>query len=340
MTTDEILRLTQKYIEEKPVTILGSGASVAFGLPTMHDLAVDTVNYLSSEPELSGALNLFNRTYEDTRNLERTLGQLELSAGDDIIRSIRTSIYESISRCDAAALEKILKQEIILPHSKLFKHFLRATPCSIDVITTNYDCLAEYGLNSIGARYDDLFDLGLLTDFSPRTNHVNYRRNSGMIAFLHKVHGSINWFVDDSKHLYSIPLRDTASKVFQPMIITHGTTKFRTTWDSPYRTIIQNADNAINNATCFLCIGYGFNDEHIQNSVISQIKNKKPIIVVVKKMTDSGNVLFSTTDIAKYLIFEECTGGTTVKGSELMGPQTINGLNLWSFSGFTDWLID
>lgn len=60
---------------------------------------------------------------------------------------------------------------------------------------------------------------------------------------------------------------------YTPLIVPPGKEKYSTTHEEPYRTIIEEADKEFKRAGSFLCIGYGFNDSHIQPKLISA--NKK-----------------------------------------------------------------
>lgn len=62
MSKDELFTLIQEYLKNTPVVIWGSGATVAFGMPSMTELN----NMLKSK------LDYFNK---DNRNLEEELGK-------------------------------------------------------------------------------------------------------------------------------------------------------------------------------------------------------------------------------------------------------------------------
>ena len=53
-----------------------------------------------------------------------------------------------------------------------------------------------------------------------------------------------------------------------------------------------------------MCVGYGFNDEHIQPKLLAQIANGKPIVILVRTMTDACKHHIIDAGIRKYLIFE------------------------------------
>jgi hypothetical protein len=96
------------------------------------------------------------------------------------------------------------------------------------------------------------------------------------------------------------------------MIVTPGNRKYRETHNDPFRTVISEADRAIRKSTSYLCIGYGFNDEHIQPIILDENRNKKkPIVIVTKGLTQKIVELFLDTYECQSLILSENKGGGT-----------------------------
>ena len=87
-----------------------------------------------------------------------------------------------------------------------------------------------------------------------------------------KVHGSLDWFETPNKENVYLPLSENIPQGHKPLIVTPGLSKYAETHKEPYRTIFTQADTEIQKANGFLCIGYGFNDEHVQPKLIQQIK--------------------------------------------------------------------
>ena len=104
------------------------------------------------------------------------------------------------------------------------------------------------------------------------------------------------------------------STVYDPMIVTPGNAKYKETHNDPFRTVMTEADKALRGSACYLCIGYGFNDEHIQPIIIDENRNKnKPIVIVTKEITDKMRELFLERDSDSCLIISENQmGGSTV----------------------------
>ena len=82
----------------------------------------------------------------------------------------------------------------------------------------------------------------------------------------------------------------------------------------------------------YLCIGYGFNDEHIQPKLLAEIQKGKPIVVLAKKITPSCRKQLIDTKINKCIVIE-CAdiGKTKVYGN---GWSEIYDGNFWNLEEF------
>ena len=174
------------------------------------------------------------------------------------------------------------------------------------VVTTNYDRLSDYAADGIGASSVTGFEgsyirkLELPTNFAA-TKRVRVRER---IVDIWKVHGSLDWFVDAKGEVFSFPLSQEIPVGFSPLIVPPGKDKYSSTHNEPYRSIISEADKAFTAAGAYLCIGYGFNDEHIQPKLLAQIASGKPIVILVRTITDACKQHIISAGIRKYLIFE------------------------------------
>lgn len=73
-----------------------------------------------------------------------------------------------------------------------------------------------------------------------------------------------------------------------PCIITPGNNKYEKTQQPPHRELLSKVDECFTKAKVFLCIGYGFNDEHVQPVLLKKAsKNGLPIIIVTKDIVES-----------------------------------------------------
>jgi hypothetical protein len=136
------------------------------------------------------------------------------------------------------------------------------------------------------------------SQYSNRSRDVN----------LYKVHGSIDWFKnEDNQALFSSSILGSSySTNISPLIVTPGNGKYRETHNDPFRTVMSESDRALRRSSSYLCIGYGFNDEHIQPIIIEESNsNKKPIVIITKKITDKISGLFLGRALCNYIIVTE-----------------------------------
>lgn len=254
-------------------------------------------------------------------------------------------INKLINNKDIEAYYKLIENSDRFPLANFLKYLCKASNHKISILTTNYDRLAEYA-----SCFNHLYThTGFAQNYHGRflQNNPNQKQhkslNDDLISFgyigkinIWKVHGSIDWFDSNAKGIIHIPINTNISETYKPIIITPGKEKYSKTHLEPYRTIIQNADNEITKASCYLCIGYGFNDAHIQEKLIHQIKNEnKPIIVLAKNLTSKTKELIIGS-CSNYILFEECTSetGTIIHSSLFSGEEFIKNESYWNLEEY------
>jgi hypothetical protein len=308
--------------------------SIPYGIPSMQKLSEEIIRKLNSNYTDNAKWNEFKNELEVSRDLEKTLQKITLDK--DLNDSIIRETWSIINKSDLALFRRIIIDSTEYVLKILLGKLLETHPRKISVITLNYDRLVEYAADLIDAKIFDGFTGNFIKYFQP--NGYPYRNNEKYIE-IWKVHGSLDWFEDEDSNIISFPLSNEIPANFKPLIVTPGIFKFQETHNEPYRSIISKADDIICNSECFLCIGYGFNDEHIQPKLINQIKTKgKPIVVITKELTSSGKKIFLNDRIHKFIIYEESNHNKTRVYSNIKGEIEIKG-NYWKLKNFTDlWL--
>jgi len=294
------LSTIQGYLENSPLIVLGSGASMPYGLPSMsnlsdriisNDVVKDDPNYGVFCASLSSA------------GLEKAIDSVSLN--EETIKAIRTTTWEEVNRCD---IDYLKTNAYSPPESlvKLFEKVIAPTPNKAVIVTTNYDRLPDYAADGIGASSVTGFEGSYIRKLELPNNSVTTRRvrTRERIVEIWKVHGSLDWFIDTKGEISSFQLLQEIPAGFSPLIVPPGRDKYSSTHNEPYRSIISEADKAFTTAGAYLCVGYGFNDEHIQPKLLAQIANGKPIVILVRTMTDACKHHIIDAGIRKYLIFE------------------------------------
>lgn len=294
------MSLLQGYLENSPLIVLGSGASVPYELPSMGGLAekIKESSIIISDPNYSAFC-----TAVDDLGLEGAIDTVTLLP--ETLQEIRSVVWRAVNVKDLLYFEK---HPIDPPKAlvRLIKKVLAPTPNKASIVTTNYDRLAEYAADGVGATTVTGFEGSLikkleLPSTSLKTKRIRARER---VVDIWKVHGSLDWFIAPNGTIASFPLAQTIPENFQPLIVPPGKDKYSSTHDEPYRTIIAEADNAFVQAGAYLCVGYGFNDEHIQPKLLAQISKGKPIVILARTMTPACKKHIVEAGINKYLIFE------------------------------------
>ena len=312
MDPNSCIRTMQSYLENSPLIILGSGASMPFGLPSMDDLAKSIRQNVIVKADPS--YDSFCMALE-SEGLERAIDTVSL--GLPAIQAIRETAWITVNECD----QRYLEANYISPPSaivQLLEKVIAPTPNKAVIVTTNYDRLPEYAADWIGASIVTGFEGEYIKKLESTNSSVISKRIRARerVVNIWKVHGCLDWFVDPKGKLISVPLSKKIPIGFSPLIVPPGKDKYSSTHTEPFRSIIAEADNAFTQAGAFISVGYGFNDDHLQPKLIAQISNNKPIVVLARTMTDACRHYIIDANVKKYLIFEKSDGNsTTVYGN-------------------------
>ena len=298
----------QGALSATPVIILGSGASAAHGVPGMGVLAT----------HLSGAALPSTWTPDEKNEWDTFLAHLK--AGTDLERALQavrpterqTHFIAGMTRefllpSDLAVLSALLANRRHLPLSRLYRHLFDSTHTTIHVVTPNYDRLAEYAADAADVSTFIGFNYGYLQSRArdPRTRISINGRETRTVA-VWKVHGSLDWFQDTAEQIIGIRSALAIPPDFAPLMITPGIDKYRLTHGEPFRTVLACSDNALENARAYFCVGYGFNDEHVQTKLIERCdRDATPLVVITKELTPTAKTFLSSRRCRRYLAIED-----------------------------------
>lgn len=335
---ESLAKLTQEFIANRPVIILGSGASIPHGLPSMSGLARQLLEKIDINDD---KWRRFETKLKGTKDLEKALQNTELSSLR--LERVVNETWAIANKQDLQAYGNLLNKKDNFPLIDLFKYLLRTANPKISVVTTNYDRLAEYSANIAKAEVFTGFTSGWIQRFEPDILLRNASSNSiynGQINIL-KVHGSLDWFGIEGEESIAIPLAREIPENRVPLIVTPGMSKYRATHKDPFRTIIAQSDVVLKKASCFLCIGFGFNDEHIQPILVDRVRTDNiPVIIVTKKLSGAVKAAFLETPPKKFIILEEAEkNGTMVYCENQPAGEVLNDYRLWELPNFLDMLL-
>jgi hypothetical protein len=329
MTYTDCLHQIQKFLENSPLIVLGSGSSATSGIPVMSELSEEIKKH-DNEFEVIEFASLCSNLA--SMNLEEAIDATSLS--DVSFDKLRRIVWQYINERDLAYLQELSQEKSNYALADLLKIVIQPAPNNATIVTTNYDRLAEYAVDLIGATAVTGFEGRLIrTPEFPTANVQKKRiRARERIVNIWKVHGSLDWFLNENGKIVSYPLSVEIPAKHSPLIIAPGKGKYNFTHNEPYRDAIAQADTAFSKAGSFLCIGYGFNDGHIQPKLIEQIRSGKPIVVICHTATEACKQNVVSVNVKKFLIIEYSTDKkTSVTGN---GYNEIYDGDFWRLPDF------
>jgi hypothetical protein len=340
-TDSSILESACKFVQDcfasVPVIVLGSGHSCAFGIPGMKDLTDYLCREVSKEVAL-GDKQTWKVLKEKVQivSLEAALQEIQLSP--ELTDLIIRKTWDYIFPADKEVLMHVIGNINYLPLSRLYRHLFNSTHQRIQLITTNYDCLAEYSVDAAGCAWTTGFGYGYIGNrYGNHQLTILKGHNSFRMVDIWKVHGSLNWYRSPNGATYYLPSVTTPPTDYSSVIVTPGIDKYKRTHEEPFRTIIAGADSAMDDGRSFLCIGYGFNDEHIQPKLLEKCKREeKPIVVLAKELTSTAKKVLLNGSCKCFVAFEQSKDGTRMFATEHPVGVELPGINLWSLGDLLD----
>lgn len=325
MDKNQIFSAVQKALTDVPLILIGSGLSASHGLPGMNRLATYLVSELSPLYGGSQPWQQFCDNLDAGQDLESALTDVVLPS--EVVDDIRQKTWELVTASDLALYQKIILANERLPLVDLLKKLFQPHPQCIQIITTNYDRVIEYAC--------DIAHIPLNTGFSGEyIGYYNEDFGTRKVVNLVKVHGSLDLFKDTHEESFAMPLCRTIPIGLKPEIITPGISKYQAVLKGIERQLLNQSEKYIREAQAYLCIGYGFNDEQIQESIISNIRAGKPIVVVTKAISDKTAHLLANK-ATHYITIQEGSDPTTTEFCINKNLFTIDGV-YWTLDGLID----
>ena len=337
---EQAVAAIQACLAMLPVIVLGSGHSAAFGLPGMDHLRDHLLREAPSRV-LPDDLPTWQAFEEAVRRspLETALHEVHLKP--DLMRVVINETWKCCFPHDKAVLDRIVRNETTLPLSRLYNYLFRSTHPRLAVVTTNYDRLAEFAADAAGYAWSTGFGHGYIGVRDLGCKLSVHRDGIAMrMVDICKVHGSLDWFQATDGAMYSLPAVSDSLNGLAPLMVVPGIDKYRRAYDEPFRSSIAGADQAIKAGNSFLCIGYGFNDEHIQPPLLEQCRRQeKPLIVLTKVLTPAAKELLLDGKCRRFCAFEETTRGTRMFNYDNRAGLDLDGVNLWSLGPVLDQVL-
>ncbi|PHS75519.1 MAG: hypothetical protein COB19_03460 [Porticoccus sp.] len=337
---DIVSKIAQDCIQHVPIIVLGSGASIPHRYKGMGELAEYLRENLVTESEAeSQAWTAISADLSDGMGLEEALQKT--ATPSTLVDKIVNHTWKGIASDDLAVLQRAAIGEENFPLADMIRGLFRSTTRTLNIVTPNYDRIAEYASDAADFIHANGFVPGLIRR-REGGDTVLIRRGSypARTVRILKVHGSLDWFEDQHGNVLSLPLTSELPEGFRPLIVTPGISKYERTHDEPFRSALQGADTVLGSAPAFLCIGYGFRDTHIQPRLVERCRQKNvPIIILAKYLTPEAKNFLTNSAGTRYLAMEDCKEGTLAFSNEFKDGTIIPDVKLWSFDNFNSLVL-
>jgi hypothetical protein len=337
---EKIACTAQKCLELHPAVILGSGASVVHSIRGMKALSQYLLDHVApTQGDEADAWLLIRTALVNGDGLEEAL--LKTTAPSTLVQKIVHLTWKAIASDDLALMARAAQDKERFPLSQLIIGMFKSTHMTVNIITPNYDRVAEYACDIARVFHTTGFVPGIIRS-REGANTVSFRRGGHIARTVRiwKVHGSLDWFEGTNNQLVSLPISVDLPETFEPLIVTPGVSKYERTSQEPFRSAIQGADAALEAAAAFLCVGYGFRDKHIQPKIIEKCRQQNvPIVILARTLTDETKNFLSSKAGQAYLALEKDGEGTRVYSPEYPQGNTIAHTDVWSFEKFNNLVL-
>lgn len=319
MELGDLKRQIQDHFRDRLVTVVGSGLSAGEGLPTMGQLE----SYLRAEvPKhipsgLTGEWEQVETELAVGDGLEAALHRVQVS--EDFGAVILSLAGNYILDSEREVIRSVVAGERTLRFAGLLPYLNPQPNDPIPVVTVNYDRLIEIGAEISGWGVDTMFigaRLGILDPTLSARSFVHkiVRRSKGGYRLMHrnriavyKPHGSLDWFRSDQGPLYC-PIDISGER----LIVTPGVSKYRQGYERPFDVHREKANEQIDACSRLFCVGYGFNDDHLQVHLKDKMRAGAPTLIITRTLSAPAMDLIaqSSSAIAVSNNPQDSTGST------------------------------
>jgi hypothetical protein len=338
-----VKRQLQEHLGDGLVVIVGSGLSCAEGVPGMGALGQHLVTHIPSSlsPDDTAQWEKI-RPLIETDGLEAAL--LKHAPTSSLEAAIVQSTGEFIATAEATIISEVFNNSKTLRLTKLIPHLLKPR-AGIPFVTTNYDRLVELACEEAGLGVDTMFCGHFAAKLAPQESHWSFCRSVALAgrnvrykfaerANVFKPHGSLDWYHRDGN-----PVRYAGALPLPRLIITPGLNKFRSGYESPFDAHRERGNHAIDNASRFLIIGYGFNDDHLETHLTPRIKSGVRTVMLTHSLSPKAReIAIANKNViaAEYHELGETKGTRfVVDDAEVYYPD----INYWDLGGFVEGVL-
>lgn len=358
--TEEIaVDALRKFFREKPFLFFGSGMSCAmdprFGMGELKNALVGEIRARSLPKTQQDEWTKVDLALNSGSDLESALNFV---SDRELLKTITDITGKFIATIDREQGFLIGKGDSEWPATHFLKRLVDTLPGGdriLHALTPNYDMIFEYSCDYAGIPYTNGFSGGVTrqidwdaVDCSLRSRErITYGRKLTAVCKhkkhvrLYKVHGSLNYFLHRNLVIENNAWMWDPPDFVQRVMITPGLSKYERL--QRYRQeLLRSADTAIDKANHFLFIGYGFNDNHIEEYIKRKLIAQGCNGLIITR--DSNPRIESLLREAPNLWLVCKSGASSPEGTRIFNMQyadwlILPGKGYWDIAEFTKQII-
>ena len=256
--------------------LFGNGSSMYAGSQDTREFKLE--DYKTKYSDLSGVIDEVGKLWgiEEQLNALITVRSYYSLIEDKAKKKLVSDLIDEIKGVlidnfvNSVDYRKLSLHEIFLLKLRTFGCLKRT-----DIYTPNYDLAFEYSLDKLGIEYKDGFSGFVNRIFDPRT--LQEKDRTGLV----KIHGSVNWIVDDGRVKEFQP-KFVDGKVIitdtSPVLIYPTSHKLYQTYSSPYSELMRHMlDEMETGKNVVIVLGYKYGDDHINEILYKALENPNNI---------------------------------------------------------------
>lgn len=275
---------------QRLVVLAGSGCSQSAGGPSMSDLWNAAIGEKPDDisKAIAGKIH-YSLEPPDSRNIEAFLSQaeafLQVENAEDVMGFLNRCKEEILKECSAFLDPARLGAHQTFLH-RLFRRRVRDQ--RLKVFTTNYDLCFERAASELGGIAMDGFSFTAPRRYDSRFfGYDIIRRPRGAedignylegVFLLYKLHGSVNWArLEDGTILEKDKPTPEEACLIYPV-----SGKYQQSFLQPHLESISQYLSILREPnTCVLVVGFGFNDDHLAEPLLSAVQSNPHLRLIV-----------------------------------------------------------
>lgn len=272
--------------------------------------------------------------------LEQALHSETIS--DPLYAEIVKVTSRAVAERESVAIAEIIGDSKLPPISRLLNHLAAGSP-TVNVVTTNYDRLIEVQSEIAGLGVDVGYPGSYASLYDPKLSARTHksivldgkirRTITDRHVRVFKPHGSLDWI-----RTHNLVRRSMTHLVENPVIIAPGPSKYRAGYEEHFSRQREGACGVLRAAQRVIALGYGFNDDQLEQSWCAGLVCEKPLLIVTMDLTPNGQSLVGNSKSVIALSRTPENSAFTLV-TETGASATYVDRDLWSLEGFINEMI-